>query len=372
MALLEEPGLLDRASEDLPDDRGDRRAPARRARAWSGPSSRSSSPTPSAGSRARWSASDFVEEPWLERDLRAYFPAAVVERFGAPARRAPAAHAADLHGQRQRGRQRARADVRLPARGRARRRRPPTSCAPSGSPARSPAPTRRWEVVERLEGVDRAAQAELHGRRRRAGRGDHPLVPDLGARRPTSRRRSPPAATASSGSPPCSASSAPTSAAAAGPRRSRAARRPPASRRRSPRAHALRPELRTRPDMVARRGRDRPRDRGRRRASSSRSAPSCGWTGWSASSTRVPASTRMQRWALQAVREDAAQRAASSPRRALRGEPRRPTRRGRRALPASRAAPRRGGSTAFLRSLAREGEPDLAGLTLAVRQLRAL
>jgi glutamate dehydrogenase len=27
---------------------------------------------------------------------------------------------------------------------------------------------------------------------------------------------------------------------------------------------------------------------------------------------------------------------------------------------------------AFLRSLSREGEPDLAGLTLAVRQLRAL
>ena len=28
--------------------------------------------------------------------------------------------------------------------------------------------------------------------------------------------------------------------------------------------------------------------------------------------------------------------------------------------------------TGFLRSLSREGEPDLAGLTLAVRQLRAL
>jgi glutamate dehydrogenase len=28
--------------------------------------------------------------------------------------------------------------------------------------------------------------------------------------------------------------------------------------------------------------------------------------------------------------------------------------------------------TAFLRALSREGEPDIAGLTLAVRQLRAI
>ena len=35
-----------------------------------------------------------------------------------------------------------------------------------------------------------------------------------------------------------------------------------------------------------------------------------------------------------------------------------------------RAAQRR--FTSFLRSLSREGDPDLAGLTLAVRQLRAL
>ena len=32
--------------------------------------------------RAAARASDFVEDPWLERDLREYFPAAVVERFG--------------------------------------------------------------------------------------------------------------------------------------------------------------------------------------------------------------------------------------------------------------------------------------------------
>ena len=65
---------------------------------------------------------DFVEEPWLERDLRGYFPPRGGQALRAPARRAPAAPRADLHGQLERGRQRARADVRVPARRRARRR----------------------------------------------------------------------------------------------------------------------------------------------------------------------------------------------------------------------------------------------------------
>jgi len=85
----------------------------------------------------------------------------------------------------------------------------------------------------------------------------------------------------------------------------------------------------------------------------------------------VPAPSRMQRWALQAVREDAAQvrrelaggvlaeSNAAAPQEAVQS------------YLAERAdALRR--FTAFLRSLSREGEADLAGLTLAVRQLRAL
>ena len=66
--------------------------------------------------------SDFCEDPWLERDLRDYFPDRVVERFGHLLRGAPAAPRADRDDQRQRGRELARPDVRLPAQRRARRR----------------------------------------------------------------------------------------------------------------------------------------------------------------------------------------------------------------------------------------------------------
>jgi glutamate dehydrogenase len=81
---------------------------------------------------------------------------------------------------------------------------------------------------------------------------------------------------------------------------------------------------------------------------------------------RIPATSRMQRWALQAVREDAFQ-----VRRELAG-----------AVLAEAdgdvarfledRADRVARLNAFLRSLAREGDPDLAGLTLAVRQLRSI
>jgi glutamate dehydrogenase len=87
---------------------------------------------------------------------------------------------------------------------------------------------------------------------------------------------------------------------------------------------------------------------------------------------RVPATTRMQRWALQALREDAAQ-----VRRELAGgvlaespEGAAPTEAVETYLAERGDALRR--LEGFLRSLSREGEPDLAGLTLAVRQLRAL
>jgi glutamate dehydrogenase len=86
---------------------------------------------------------------------------------------------------------------------------------------------------------------------------------------------------------------------------------------------------------------------------------------------RVPVGSRMQRWSLQAVREDTLQV--------------------RRELAGSVLAESTGGSAVeaveaflseradrvrrfngFLRALAREGDPDLPGLTLAVRQLRSI
>jgi glutamate dehydrogenase len=79
----------------------------------------------------------------------------------------------------------------------------------------------------------------------------------------------------------------------------------------------------------------------------------------------------MQRWALQAVREDARQARRELAQCALGESPgAAPDAAVRRFLDAHAEAGRR--LAAFLRSLAREGDPDLAGLTLAVRHLRAL
>jgi glutamate dehydrogenase len=87
---------------------------------------------------------------------------------------------------------------------------------------------------------------------------------------------------------------------------------------------------------------------------------------------RVRAASRMQRWALQAVREDALSARRELAQRALEEAPGRAS-----AAEAvesflhSRAGACRRLS-AFLRALARDGESDLAGLTLAVRQLRTI
>ena len=114
MALLEERRLLDRASRGPADRRGDRPSAGAPGAGMERPelavlARLRQAAAGAARSRTRTSS----RSRWLERDLREYFPPAVVERFGAPAGRAPAAPRADLHGQRQRGRQRARADLRL-------------------------------------------------------------------------------------------------------------------------------------------------------------------------------------------------------------------------------------------------------------------
>jgi glutamate dehydrogenase len=85
----------------------------------------------------------------------------------------------------------------------------------------------------------------------------------------------------------------------------------------------------------------------------------------------LPAATRLQRWAVQAVRDDVLGARAALARRALRESGGGDTV----AIVDAFLESRRevlGRLTAFTRALAHEGRPDLAGLGLAVRQLRAL
>ena len=293
------------------------------------------------GARARAQRTSSTD-PWFERDLRAYFPAAVVERCGHLLGEHQLRTPADLHGQRERGRQRARADVRVAL---------VASAAPTSAEVvrafriavEVTGADARWETIERLDGVDRAAQMELLGGDRRARRVDHPLVPHLGAgcrHRDDDRGR---------------------------PRRLRAARRGAAearhrraargARRRPPSAwsgdgvpedvasaHALRAELVHAPDMVAVADLDRPPDRGRR-------------TGLLRGRRRAAARLDGARAGARPVRDaDAALGAAGGARGRVQGAPR-PGRGGAaaepggrsgrrlRALPARRRRAARGGST---------------------------
>jgi hypothetical protein len=85
----------------------------------------------------------------------------------------------------------------------------------------------------------------------------------------------------------------------------------------------------------------------------------------------VRAVSRMERWALQALREDAYRARRELAHCALsEAEDASPEEAVERFLAAREGRAHRLAS--FLRALAREGEPDLAGLTLAVRQLRSL
>ena len=82
VALLEETGLLDRASEDLPtgDELTERRRGRARARA-----ARAGDPArvlEALGGAVAGGAAGSPTTRWFERDLRSYFPGAVVERCG--------------------------------------------------------------------------------------------------------------------------------------------------------------------------------------------------------------------------------------------------------------------------------------------------
>ena len=312
--------------------------------------------------------SDFVEEPWLERDLRELLPGRGRAAVRAPAGRPSAEAPADLHGRLQPARELARADVRLAA------------VAERGAEAADvvrafriarevTGADARWEVVERLESVDKAPQLELMGGVDRlveeitrwyltwepegdidetitAGRdGFERLAAVLGDLGSDERRR----------------------------RREQTAERlvGPGVPEPLARAHAVRPEQRYAPDMVWVAGATgRPIEEVAEVFFEVGAELRLDWM--ETELERVPATTRMQRWALQAVREDAAQ-----VRRELAGGVLAETDDGDGAASASQAFLAERGDArrrleAFLRSLSREGEPDLAGLTLAVRQLRAL
>jgi glutamate dehydrogenase len=85
----------------------------------------------------------------------------------------------------------------------------------------------------------------------------------------------------------------------------------------------------------------------------------------------VPVSGRMQRWALQAVREDARRARRDIAEHALKEIPgARPEEAVSDYLAAHLEECKR--LQAFMRTLSREAAPDMAGLALAVRQLRSL
>jgi glutamate dehydrogenase len=366
MTLLEERGMLDRASEDLPT--GDTVTERRRA---GRPMERPELAVLVAYAK-RWVArelegSDYLEDPWLRRDLEVYFPAAVVASCG---------EHLDEHPLRSELLRMINSNSVVNSLG-------PTFVsqlvAERGTDVAGVVRAYRiarevlraddlWSPIERLEGVDRATHAELMSsvdalvesvtRWYASSPPEGPLeqiiaagregvdcyeavVPWLGGEERARRRDETVQRLTEAGVPEPLA-----------------------------RAHALRPDLVQAPDIT------------RAAAATGRSvedvadayfglgdALQLDWM--ERELARVRSATRMQRWALQAVREDAAAARRDAVEVALRAaggaDPREAVDRflAARAEPARRLAE-------LLRGLAREGDPDLAGFTLAVRQLRAL
>jgi glutamate dehydrogenase len=366
MALLEENGMLDRASEDLPTS--DEIAERRRARRGL---ERPELATLLAYAK-RWVtrelvSSDYLDDPWLQRDLRDYFPAPVLERVG---------EHVDQHPLRRQLLAMIGANSVVNSLG-------PTFVsqlvAERGADVASVVRAFRiarevvdaaalWDPVEQLQDVGRTAQAELMagidalveattrwyaawppagslGEVIDAGRsgferyaavlGELADEDELRRREETERRL-----------------------VAAGVSEAMA------------REHAQRQELVHAPDVIrAAAVSGRPIEEVARVFFALGSELSLDWL--ERELDRVRSSTRMQRWALQAVREDAFQARREVTEQALRGAD---------GLPPEAAVARfvEGHAESvnrlagLLRALAREDEPDLAGLTLAVRQLRAL
>ncbi len=361
MTMLEEYKIFDRASENLPsaEEIGERR------RAGRGMERPELSLLVAYGKRLLARAlesSEFIDDPWLERDLREYFPPKIVERFGHllsehPLRRelicmVNANSVVNGLGPTFISQLVAERGVRPADIVRAYR----IAREVSGADA-------RWEVVERLEGADRTAQMELMGgldslveattrwyltwepegdieQTIAAGREGFEklsdIIGELGTDDHRRRREQVVERLVGQGVPEALA-----------------------------RAHAVRPELVHAPDMVSVAGwTHKPIDEVARVFFDVGERLRLDWM--QEELNRVPATSRMQRWALQAVREDAFQ-----VRRELAGAVLSEAGGDLDTFLEDRAG-RVARLTAFLRSLAREGDPDLAGLTLAVRQLRAI
>ena len=365
-SLLEETGLLDRASEALPgnDEITERR---RGGRAMERPEL-----AILLAYAKRWvarslEASGFADDPWLERDLRAYFPAAVVERCGHLLHEHPLrtqlicminanlvvnalgpTFASQLVAERS-------ADVSEVVRA--------FRVAVEVTSADEP-----WEAIEQLQDVDRATQMQLLGgvdalveatarwyltwapgapfeETIAAGRDGFErlagVVGDLGTEERRRRREETVERLVAEGAP-----------------------------REVAVAHALRAELVHAPGIVAAATAvDRSIEDVARVFFAIGAELRLDWM--ERELARVRSTTRMQRWALQAVREDAFKARRDLAECALRESP------GAEPLVAVERflhehAAQAGRLESFLRALAREGESDLAGLTLAVRQLGAL
>ena len=179
MVQLEELGLLMRSSEDLPstEEVGERR---RTGRGMERPELATLLAYSKQLLARALERSDFVDEPWLERDLRVYFPAAVVKRFGAFLPEHPLRKQLICM---------VNANAIVNALGptfmsqlMAERGAEPADVVRAFRIAREvTGADARWEVVERLESGTKDAHARGHGRCRRARRGHHALVSDLGA-----------------------------------------------------------------------------------------------------------------------------------------------------------------------------------------------
>ena len=365
LSLLEETGLLDRASENLPtnDELTERRRAGRGLE-------RPELAILLAYSK-RWvarslEASGFAADPWFERDLRSYFPTAVVERCG---------HLLAEHPLRTQLVCMINANAVVNGLG------PPFVSglvAERGAEVGDVVRAFRiavevagadplWEAIENLEGIDRATQMELLGgidtlvemitrwylanapgakldETIAAGRDGFQrlaaVLPRLGTEERRRAREELMQRLVGDGVP------------------------EPVAR-----AHALR-ELVHAPDMVVVADAT-----GRTIEDVARVfftvGDELGLDWLERELGRVRSATRMQRWALQAVREDAFRARRELAAAALRASPGAdPVVASERFLHEHASGARR--LDTFLRALAREGEPDLAGLGLAVRQLETL
>jgi glutamate dehydrogenase len=366
VALLEETGLLDRASENLPT--GDELTERRRA----GRGLERPELAILLAYSKRWvarslEASGFADDGWFERDLRSYFPGAVVERCGQFLADHPlrtqlicminANSVVNALGPTfvsslvaERG-----ADVAEVVRAYR------IAVEVTGADA-------LWEAIEGLAGTDRTAQMELLG-------GIDALVESTARWYLTWAPGADLDAEIAAG---CDgferlAAVLPS----LGTDERRRAREEVVTRlvgdgvpEEVATAHALRAELVHAPDMVAVcRATDRSIEEVARVFFVLGAELRLDWM--ERELARVRSATRMQRWALQAVREDAfkARRQLAESALATTGGAE-PVVAVERFLHDHASGARR--LDTFLRALAREGEPDLAGLALAVRQLGTL